>query len=112
MKIWMEFENYPSQTLPWTILLQLFHANLRFWIDEQNYGAHFENIDAGVHCLVELIVDGETIRNLSSEWHYKVGLDGEKSEFFNLNCQLREPWNYGNLPLNQNFVWYKVLNRF
>ncbi|XP_022972701.1 beta-galactosidase 7-like [Cucurbita maxima] len=74
-----------------------------------NYGAHFENSEVGVHGPVELIADGETIRNLSSnEWYYKVGLDGEKSEFFNPNCQLREPWNYGNLPLNQNFVWYKT----
>ncbi|KAG6595196.1 Beta-galactosidase 7, partial [Cucurbita argyrosperma subsp. sororia] len=74
-----------------------------------NYGAHFENSEVGVHGPVELIADGETIRNLSSnEWYYKVGLDGEKSEFFNPNCQLMEPWNYGNLPLNQNFVWYKT----
>ena len=96
-----------------TTLLKPFNANLRFWIDGQNYGAHFENSEVGVHGPVELIADGETIRNLSSnEWYYKVGLDGEKSEFFNPNCELMEPWNYGNLPLNQNFVWYKVLNCF
>ncbi|KAG7027228.1 hypothetical protein SDJN02_11239, partial [Cucurbita argyrosperma subsp. argyrosperma] len=43
---------------------------------------------ARVHGPVELDADGETIRNfVKHEWYYKVGLDGEKSEFFNPNCQ-------------------------
>ncbi|XP_022143801.1 beta-galactosidase 15-like [Momordica charantia] len=74
-----------------------------------NYGAHFENSEVGVHGPVELIADGETVRDLSNnEWFYKVGLDGERYNFFDPNHQFRKPWLSDNLPLNQNFTWYKT----
>lgn len=74
-----------------------------------NYGARFENGEVGVHGPVELIANGETIRDLSTnEWAYKVGLDGEKFEFFNPDHKFKKPWLTDNLPLNQNFTWYKT----
>lgn len=77
----------------------------------QNYGAHFENADAGVHGPVALTVNGETVRDLSTnEWYYKVGLDGEKYEFFDPKHKFKKPWLSDNLPLNQNFTWYKVIS--
>lgn len=75
----------------------------------QNYGAYYENVEVGIHGPVELIADGKTIRDLSTnEWVYKVGLDGEKYEFFDPDHKFRKPWLSNNLPLNQNFTWYKV----
>lgn len=51
------------------------------------------------------------MRDLSNnEWFYKVGLDGERYNFFDPNHQFRKPWLSDNLPLNQNFTWYKVLS--
>uniref|UniRef100_A0A9I9CPE9 Beta-galactosidase n=1 Tax=Cucumis melo TaxID=3656 RepID=A0A9I9CPE9_CUCME len=74
-----------------------------------NYGAYYENVEVGIHGPVELIADGKTIRDLSTnEWVYKVGLDGEKYEFFDPDHKFRKPWLSNNLPLNQNFTWYKT----
>ncbi|KAI4313742.1 hypothetical protein L6164_026698 [Bauhinia variegata] len=78
-----------------------------------NYGSFFDNVEVGIHGPVELVADAgnnETITmDLSTnKWVYKVGLQGERDEFYNPLKTKEEEWLTRNLPTNSIFVWYKT----
>lgn len=71
----------------------------------KHYGAHFEDVEAGVHGPVELVADGETIRvcrimNGPTKLVWMV----KSMSFSILIIDLESPGS-DNLPSNQNFTW-------
>lgn len=68
-------------------------------------------VQSGISGPVEIVGrkgDETIIKDLSShKWSYKVGMHGMAMKLYDPESPYK--WEEGNVPLNRNLTWYKVL---
>lgn len=78
----------------------------------QNYGPMFDLVGAGITSPIELVLNKNVVKDLSSnKWTYKVGLNGISNKFFDTDCASKSSskWVSDPIPVDKNFTWYKVI---
>ncbi|KAB2049936.1 hypothetical protein ES319_A13G210800v1, partial [Gossypium barbadense] len=77
----------------------------------KNYGPMFDMVGAGITSPIELVLNKNVFKDLSSnKWTYKVGLNGISNKFFNTDCASKSSsrWISDPIPIYRNFTWYKT----
>ncbi|PPD70320.1 hypothetical protein GOBAR_DD32796 [Gossypium barbadense] len=76
-----------------------------------NYGPMFDLVGAGITSPIELVLNKNVVKDLSSnKWTYKVGLNGISNKFFDIDCASKSSskWVSDPIPIYRNFTWYKT----
>ncbi|TYJ02340.1 hypothetical protein E1A91_A13G221400v1 [Gossypium mustelinum] len=77
----------------------------------KNYGPMFDMVGAGITSPIELVLNKNVFKDLSSnKWTYKVGLNGISNKFFNTDCASKSSsrWISDPISIYRNFTWYKT----
>ncbi|KAG4167255.1 hypothetical protein ERO13_A13G184350v2 [Gossypium hirsutum] len=77
----------------------------------KNYGPMFDLVGAGITSPIELVLNKNIVKDLSSnKWTYKVGLNGISNKFFDIDCASKSSskWVSDPIPIYRNFTWYKT----
>ncbi|KAG4109563.1 hypothetical protein ERO13_1Z049351v2 [Gossypium hirsutum] len=77
----------------------------------KNYGPMFDLVGAGITSPIELVLNKNVVKDLSSnKWTYKVGLNGISNKFFDTDCASKSSskWVSDPIPVDKNFTWYKT----
>lgn len=76
----------------------------------QNYGAFFDEGTNGILGPVYLITPNNHMDNITlNEWEIRSGLDGLVHKWDFGGNDRKHPWMSKKLPINKEFVWYKVI---